>query len=122
MRVRARAGGVLIDSEEQLLTWLPVARTNRCAVLAVQSLGRSWGLRREDEMLADLVSLLLTLRHVLKNYPALDCRRVFVTVRSMACLWPKSGSWLLRSGSWRCHGPYCACCDRGCQTGEASAI
>ena len=50
-------------------------------MLAVQSLGRSWGLRHEDEMVADVVSLLLTLRHVLRIYPGLDCRRVFHTVR-----------------------------------------
>ena len=65
--------------DEHLLTWLPTARKNCFAVLALQSLGRSWGIRREDQTLSDVISLLLTLQHVLQEYPRLDSRRIYLT-------------------------------------------
>lgn len=65
--------------DQHLLTWLPTARAHGFAVLSLQSLKRSWGLRESEAVFADIVSVLTTLESVLASYPALDRRRIFLT-------------------------------------------
>lgn len=65
--------------DQHLLTWLPTARANGFAVLSLQSLRQSWGLRGREAILSDILSVLTTLDSVLASYPALDRGRIFLT-------------------------------------------
>lgn len=65
--------------DQHLLNWLPTARARSFAVLSLQSLRRSWGLRGGEEVVSDMIALLTTLDTVLAAYPALDAGRIFLT-------------------------------------------
>ncbi len=65
--------------DQHLLSWLPTARAQGFAVLSLQSLRRSWGLRGGEEVVSDITALLHTLDTVLAAYPSLDRGRIFLT-------------------------------------------